>query len=779
MTCYHEQYTWSHPLTEHVMAHTDGAVSLLIGWEGIDCELLTQTEREQLFGRIYQLLAHLPANYCLEHHLWREFDRQLADDYLAMGDSMVRGQQFAQPLREDMANHLGSMALSNSVAMVITRRPEQRFFVKPALKAQARAAVELESVAEDLMRFLPGAEKVDIDGYIARIGQSFYRPGFLAGRRPRLDPRFSAREQLVREKPVTGSSLDFDGHHTKVLYVYMYPDVSPGWFGGIASLSCAMHCVQIVEALDTKAAMRKSESDADIAEGLMSRKGRSFAAKGLNDRAAFQAFVAENELELYRNAFIIHLHGSQDEVDRFAPLVADWIEQVGGQIRETAYIQLPFFRAAQPGQGYRCPMMRPDHTWQVGDMTPAQVYAAGDPAPESLRIGAAGQLVGFNFTKLELAHAFTCAKTGGGKGVDKVATIVESYPFGIDWYIAEIGESYRWTVEGFGGIYSKVDPSQTVINPLPPYAIANTDTDGLPLDAVLAGSTVQALAFILTDGCTTLDVHQEASAQTALQLLYAVPGEEEAPVLPLLLDELQALDNFDSEQQVKAAKGMAENLDSFLSTTEGRLFANQNNLALSEGITGVDLKDVDRASPKLLKFYLVFLSLRFSHLAFANRRPARILLDEMHKFVRIAPEVVGSLISELARMGRKDGASIDLVTQNKAEVDSIESEVLGSMALKSLLYREDEHEELAKRIAMPQGALDVWRQYPYPLGLDWRPAMRSVGDAYYNLHLSFPRRMLDLSESKPAGLDLKEAIGATTDDPFERLSLFHQNWRES
>ena len=199
-----------------------------------------------------------------------------------------------------------------------------------------------------------------------------------------------------------------------------------------------------------------------------------------------------------------------------------------------------------------------------------------------------------------------------------------------------------------------------------------------------------------------------------------------------------------------------------------------NNLTLSQGITGVDLKDVDRASPKLLKFYLVFLALRFNHLAFARRTPARVLLDEMHKFVAIAPEVIGKLISELARMGRKDAAAIDLVTQGVGEIDIIEAEVLNSMPLRTLLYRSDEWDAIAKRIAMPAGPLEIWKKFPYPLNLPWRPALKSNGPDYYNLHLSFPNILLDLAATSPADLDLKESIRGKTKDVFEQLRLFRQ-----
>ncbi|ALP54962.1 hypothetical protein Tel_17045 (plasmid) [Candidatus Tenderia electrophaga] len=770
---YHRHYTWSHPLTASVIAHSDGAVSVMVVWDGLDSELLTDTQRQQQFFNLYQLLNRFERGYVAEFHLWREYDASLAREYIERGGAMERGQAFAAPLRQDMAEHLANMAMANRVALVVTKRPAHRpLFARKALVRQSRDALALEAYVQGLLRFLPAGRLATLEEYAARVQQSLYRPAYITDRRPRVDQRYSLREQWVREKPaIEGAMLQCQDQHTKVLFLYMYPDAAPAWFAGMAALPCPLHVSHIVEAVDTKAAMRKSEGESDLAEGLMSRRGRDYSAKGLSDLSAFRQFVADNNLGIYKNAYIIHLHGTEMQVSSAANSIADWVETHGGQVRSADYIQLPYFRVGQPGQGYRSPMLRPDDQMQVADMLPVQVYNSGERHPESLRIGAAGQLVGFNYTSLKLSHGVTSAKTGMGKGVDKVATILETYPFGVDWYIAEIGESYRWVVEGFGGSYSKVDPNETVINPLPPYTMATTDAGSLPLDAIVAGGTVQALAFILADGKTSLDVHQEAAAQTALQLLYAVPAKQAAPTLDKLLLELQDTGNFGSEPQLKAAQVMASNLESFLHTTEGRLFTRQDNLSLSEGITGVDLKDVDKASPKLLQFYLVFLSLRYSHLAFARRRPARVLLDEMHKFVRVAPEVVGRLISELARMGRKDAGAIDLVTQGIHEIDTIESEVLNSMSLYSLLYREDEHDEIAQRLNMPAGALETWRAYPFPMEFDWRPALRAVGDRYFNLHLSFPARVLALANTDPAILDLKTAIGAHTEDPLMRLQL--------
>jgi len=97
------------------------------------------------------------------------------------------------------------------------------------------------------------------------------------------------------------------------------------------------------------------------------------------------------------------------------------------------------------------------------------------------------------------------------------------------------------------------------------------------------------------------------------------------------------------------------------------------------------------------------------------------------------------------------------------------------MPLRTLLYRSDGWDHIAKRIGMPEGPLNIWKGYPYPLNLPWRPALRSVGPDYYNLHLTFPTLLLDLAATSPEDLDLKEQVGALSTDPMERMRLFREH----
>ena len=773
---YERHYTWSHPIGERVIAHTDGAVSLMIAWDGVDVAMQDAQERLSTWSGFYRLLGSLDERFVAEFHLWREYDEAQAARYLAHGEKMVRGQALGGALRRAHGELLAQYAMKNTVAVVLTALPVSGFFLgaKRALKQQARLANVLEAKAAQLIEQLPGGELVSVQQYLTRIQQSYSRDAYLRDAQVKVDRRFLLAEQMVREAPVViDRTVRLGDQCTKVLLVYLYPEAEPGWCLGLSALSVTLHISHIVWPAHTKAAMNQAERESDLIDGTLSRRGRDYAIKGMSDLQAFRAEVAEHDLEIYKNAYLIHLHGDVQSVQQGAQAIEAMIEKAGGQVRGADYIQLPYFRVGQPGQGYRCPLFRPDHTWQVADMLPVQVYSEGErEAIESLRLGSAGELIGFNLSEQSVAHSFTVAMTGAGKGVEKVATIAETYPLGVDWYIVEIGPTYQWLVEGFGGTYTSVDPDHTVVNPLPSFAMAATDGE-LPLDTQLAGGTVQALAFLLSDGNTFLDVHSDAAAQMALQMLYARGplGPCEAPTLEDYLVELEGAQYFDNDKQALAARAMADNLNSFLSTTAGRVFIKQDNLNLSPGISGVDLKAVGKASPSLLKFYLVFLSLKMAQMAFyQNTSPARVLLDEMHEFVRISPEVVGALIKGIARMGRKENAAIDLVTQGIEEIDVIEKTVIDSMPNRTLLYRAKGWEEIAERIAMPDAALDHWKGFPYPLELAYRPALRSQGTQYYPLHLIFPELLLDIADTRPETLALKKRIAREVRDPFVRLT---------
>ncbi len=779
---YSDYYTWSHPLGEHCIAHSDGAVSCMIGWQGIDTEIMTDDEKHAHYESLITFFEQLDSGYVYEQHLWREWDDSVAQRYLELNKSVKRSEDFINFIRTEHAEYLSLYGMTNTVCLVITALPSKHLFstlrIKKQLKDQSSLADKLIDHAKGITHYLNGAKLLPFSDYRRRIVQSYDRTQDFKQSDPSShNPQVPLNEQIVSFVPeLKNDCLVNQNICTKVLFIYLYPDAYAGWIEQLAQVNVAAHIVQILQPVDTLKAMSDSERGSNFAEGTASKKGADMQRRQMQDMNEFRSFVADNNLRIIKNAYIVHLHGEASDVDALSKSLTALINK-DGQVRANDYMQLPYFRVAQPGQGYLSPMLRPDHHIQCAYMSPVQVYAKGDiENPESLRLANNGQLVGINYTNQSLLHGLTTAKTGSGKDVEKILTLVETYGFGVDWYAAEIGGSYQWVIEALGGTYTKIDPRETVINPLPEYDMASENED-YPLDAILVAQTVQSLAFLLTDGNVRLNAHERSAAQSAMQLLYAVPSNDKAPNLADYLVSLEELD-FDKKEVNQAAKVMAANLHSFLDTSEGRIFTRPDNLTLSEGISGVDLKEVDKASPDLLKFYLVFISLRFNNLAFARGRTTGILLNEMHKLVAAFPDVIGTLISELARMGRKDAAFIDIVTQGIKELDTIENEVLNSMQFKSLLYRPDEHSEIATRISLPPGALQKWQAYKNPMGKNYRPGLRLVGDDCFDLFLTFQQTLLDLSGTdtrcKPTDLEIKDQVAMQTKDPFERLKLFRE-----
>lgn len=759
---YSDLYTWSHGVTDHVIAHTDGAVSLALAWSGIDTEFVEDAARVQAFVPIARLLDQLPAHHWLELHLWRDYSNRTINEYVAHYAQAPRPSAFAARVRQALADHVRGRVLLNETALIVGRLPGRSRGIRRQLRDQMRYAAELEDVAAMLADQLPGGRRLAVADYVGLIARSY------DGRTPArpVDPWLTIAEQIIAVPPrLAQSCIDLQGRMLKIFYLHLYPDAQPGWALPVVSLPAVLHISQTILARDTEHALRMIERADRLAQGTLGPKGRERQLAILKDMQGFRQTVAAQTLAVHRNAMALSMTLVADRKS-LAETAIRRLEAGGGRVRDDAFIQLPFLRSIQPGQGYRSVLWRPDHSMQLRNMAPVQVFRNGSACPESLRLGLAGQTVAFDYSHQPVAHAFTIAMTGAGKGVDKVATIAETYPFGVDWYVLEIGGTYQWVIEALGGLYTRLDPAAAAVNPLPPRP-----ADGAPLDPILAAATVNILAFLLTDGRTVLTVHESAAAGAALARLYAHAAAD--PGLVELLVALESLTDL-SIEQTRAAYDMAANLHSFLDTDEGRIFAGHDNVQISTGISGVDLRDVDRASPRLLTFYLVFLCLRFLNLAFAHRRPARVLLDEIHRFVAHAPDVMRRLVSVIARMGRKEAAAVDIVTQGLAEIDVMEAEIVNSMPLRSLLYRTDGWQAIADRIGMPAAARAIWQRLPYPLDLDWRPAIRSVGPDYYALCLSFPPLLLHLADTSPEGLARKMQIGRETQDPLARLIRFAQ-----
>lgn len=770
---YKNYYTWETPLSTKVMGHTNGAVSCLIEWAGFDCELVGQSSVMQNFRQIYETLKEL--NCVAEFHWWREKDDTPAMAYLDRKDDIKRGRELGSAVREMMAEHLRGNARSNGVGLVLYRLPKKgikdAFFKTASRNTQLRLAKQLIDKAERISRLLPNGRIAGIDNYINRVMQSYWRKGFNNNLKYNVDFRYDLSEQLLVSTPKvieeTGI-VEIQGHKTKVILLYLYPDAEAGWFRPLSDATCDMHVVQVVSPIDTESFIDKQTVETHDDNSSMADKGAKYALKKIKEREDFTSFVANNGLDVYKNCYIIHLHGEEEDVLRLSEKIEKWVSTNGGQARMDAELQAHFFRAGQLGHGACSGFFRDDDTWQVGNMAPIMSHNSGMIGGESLRLSTTGQLVGLSLLDHKVSHGFTVAQTGAGKGVDKGVEILETYPLGLDWYIIEAGLSYQWIVEAFEGPYIIYDPEKHVLNPFPDFGLVATGTDK-PLDVTMCSATVNSLAFLLNDGAVDLSVHQSAAAQIALQYLYR--EKIEGKIAPRLDHYLQAMKvcSYENVEQKNAAETMMANIESFLSTSVGERFKHDNNITIKPGICGIDLKKVTRIDKKLMEYCLTAIALRFGQMAFYKSEiPSRVLMDEVHEFVKVSPEIIGNTCRQLSRMGRKDGASLDLVTQGLAEMRALDSEVIGSTTLRSLLYRNKDWREMGEILNLADPVIERWQGYPFPDKLSWRPGMRCVHEKPYDLYLTFPDFLLDITSTDPIDLSLKEKISQETSDIFER-----------
>ena len=194
MRHYSDLFTWQSIYGEHVLLHNDGACSLLIEWSGIDIDLKTQPERRAEMEKFYGLLNRQPPRFASEWHLWRELDDGPAQRYRAYSKALVRGGEFAVRIRNEVADHLAPLGISNTVALVLVRLPEVRFSLraKRQLLDEARAAEDLLTHARGLVStkgLLPAGCIATTEGYAERITQSAHRAASCAVARRAWMPR--------------------------------------------------------------------------------------------------------------------------------------------------------------------------------------------------------------------------------------------------------------------------------------------------------------------------------------------------------------------------------------------------------------------------------------------------------------------------------------------------------------------------------------------------------------------------------------------------------------
>lgn len=792
MRYYNDLYTWvgclpldGEPNT--VMEHSDGTVSLVLYWDGLSTELKTDSAIANLYQGYYQSLADLGQEHRLhvENHWLRLFSDEIAHEYWEYGKrNTVRSQEFGGFIRQAMAEHLGTRGMTNTVAMVLSL-PARLPFLAGIRPATARSKLRknghhLLKLARDIATGLPGGRLARYDEYERFIWQCYHRDLDRDDQLPPPNGRFKLSHRVASKPEFQDETLKLGDTYSKVALLIDYPDANLDWFYQLAIWwGIELHVTQILKPLDAGVEQQRSASQSERAVESANVIGGEDVAGKLNDHNDFRRFISDNNLALFGNCYIIKMHHTDPAFleDRYREFRKALRPDAVIHDSQEELIRL-YWRVSQPGQGYGSRFLRPDHTWQVAHMAPVIRFSRGDKEnPQMLRLTSEAQLVTFAYPRRGTNHALTAAKTGSGKGVQQTVQIGELYPLGVNFYIGEVGPTYKWVVEGFGGTYFHLDPNKTVVSPFPDFAMAH-EGEGNPLDADIVAPTIGALMPLLASAKEKdIEHHIQSVGEQLLQVVYRFtePGQGiKAPSLATFFNVAEEYKDEFTGVHKKACQTIINNLHSFLSTTAGSRFTGTDTLDFNSGIVGVDFKPL-LGNESLAKFMLVFVALRFKQLAFSNSNPCRIVLDELHEFQRIDPVLIATLVKQLTRMGRKEAGFFHGISQEPLDI-AVEDGVLKQITHRELLYLQDGHDEIAQAMKVNPSVLRRWKAYPDPEAvnrtLNYRQGIKMVGEDAFDLHLTFPQILLALADSSPDGLELKEKIGQRTRDPLERLRLF-------
>lgn len=774
MNYFEEQFLWRYIVDDMVLLD-DGSVSAIIEWGGWDYSLMSEGELEGTKKQLQNFLHNIPHNYMIEFHLFRRFKSTISDIY--RNHPLSRAKIFCSWFRNKMADHIASSEIHNSCFMTITQVASKTTVnPKKRLQTQENMVKTFASNVQILIRHLPQAKILSGDRLSELINYCYYK-----NRSSDIVDGCLANNYICQGKPILQENYLRlpDGRVVSTMLFQHYPDCDMGWITGVVKHFGEMHvCLKVKNTSDNE--LLKSKKSEDLSLALSSREGAEEAAVIAGEQQELRGHLAVNQLKLFKNCFSVSLYeNNPKDLKKQVAELTDMFHKQGALIRSYPELQMAGWYYDLPCHGHLNRRWRVDETWQVAAMVPSQIFYCGRiEAPYMLRLGEGYQAVALGYLPGEVAHHCTLAITGAGKSLDRCTRVLECYGAGIDIYLLEIGKSAWWAIEAVGGQYHAIDPEHTAINPMPP--LSAIDSAG-KISQDIVSVTVDTLAFLLKpviDNKCNLDSFERTAVQIALQECYTLDTKK-APTLVDLQKKLCGVKDDDIPQITKVARHMANYLGAFLLSVEGKQFIKNEELTIKPGACGIDLSLVRTKAPSLLKLYLVFIALKFGQLASSHKKTAEIILDETHEFVRLAPEVMKPLIEGLARMGRKEASSIDLITQEIDEIDAVGRVVVNQMIRKTLLYRTGDHEELAKRIKMPRQILDVWKEWVNPNFNDWRPGLEFDGRRWVELLLTFPKEVLALTRTDPASSTIKEIISNKVMDPITRIKQFLEQDNEN
>lgn len=786
------------------LIHHDGSVSMAVEWEGVQDIYYSGAESEAEHSRRLSLLNLLAMDHGLfiEHHLLRMPDSRLVDAYEAEGRRMF-GDNPMPPIvaecRQGIAAIARAQGRSNRVFTVLSMShrasgwasamPGGLLNLLPVKalrdRQHAQCAKELAKCWRSLQRYYPGGRVLGLGEYtklIQRIDRPYSTPFD-------VEWRFPLNEQLITEKDewcADDRCLQQGGLFKAVILLQGYPDLpsaSQPWTHRFVTAGIDLHVSQILRPKRINKALDQANQMANTeAETHNERKSGAMLNKRVSDIKSYAHFVAEHRLPVLDNAYIVTFYGRDKEsVVAFSEQFQQLLRKDKAVLRMDEDMQREMNRVRLPGMGRTSLFLREDHGKAVAAMMPLTTLACGSTEPEVLRVAMTGQIVGFSPSKVTIPHDAIVAMTGSGKDVNKGVRIAETYPL-IRYDIVEMGNSYQGVIEAVGGRYCSA--REQVINPLMAYsdftgAVRNVSDDKNKTRIAQVLESQRTILAPIFNGMKGGDfsITQKVVMDKALERIYQHPGEGDAPTLPTLLDALQQVP-LDQARYEEARNVLGENLYDFLSQGIGASFKERDQFVISPVANAIDF---DKFSGELADFFLTFMCTRLANNAFARGRRSQIVLNEYKVLQEKSPDVIRWITTAIDRMGRKDYVGLTRISQGFAEIRSVDSEVKNSLANCTVLYRADQHAEIAQDLGMPQGLLERWQAFRSPRELKaagYREAIVRENDYWFHLGLKFPAICLKLMDTDPENKAFREMAYAQTRDPYERIALIDRMKQE-
>lgn len=808
MKRYNEFFTYAYPIigddgVANFMEHTDGCVSCAIAWDGIDYESKgSQDEVSQSMKTIYGLFAAASkyTNLFMEHHLFRGFDAYWADRYYQYGVDNFRSDrnpEFAKKIRKSLADHYAGFSRHNDNYIVFLLKPKVSIFNRSPERIADRYR-QLFSIVNELMSFIPGEPRLlDIDEYQSLILRHNSPAVVRTGRDKinynwRFDATFKLVAPVVESRCVRTSGGGGDSCFHRVIVLLDYPDALQGWPARLSrDNSEKIHVVQITNPMDTQMVTLKSARETDRSNEAAHMIGGEAVMGKLNDHAHFRNFIQQNNLTVHANNYVIVISGEtvHDVNSRHSDLCRYLRDGSGAMIvTDDPETELYYYKITTPGMGYKTPYLRPDHHWQVANMTPCFSQSHGNmDHPEMAFITSVSTLVGVRLRRGSLHHALAAAKTGSGKSVTMAAMIAQLYPLGFNFYITEVGRSYEFLVRAFGGEYHVLDPDQTVVSPLAAYSemrsIKNNSGTSISDDgeeqefSVTAVTTMRNCLMPIMLSRSDVDnhpdlIHCQSALDDIITLLYKdifVDPNMDGPTLQTLLEKGRILHaSFVEDQDYRADNllEMLNNLESFLATSEGKVFTKANTLNFNSGLIGLDFGHLIHGNANnLAKYLLLFTATRLQQLSFINPEQTFLVFDEDHEYTNIDKKLMNLLKSQVTKRGRKHAAFLFPISQVVRDIaysddGTVNSDVINQMNIFMLLYYGTDHGELADVFKLPERAANIWKSYVDPLEshINYRQGLFVQSGKFIDMHLTWPALLSAITNSNPDAIAYKDKL---------------------